>query len=111
MAQSLHKIRHWKIICGDYSESPDVEATWFVDPPYKNSPGMGYEFSSAKLDYTKLAGWASTRKGEIIFCEGEYGDYLPFEQLLELKGVAGKSSKEVIYYRSDSIGKQPGLFT
>lgn len=111
MAQSLHKIRHWKIICGDYSESPDVEATWFVDPPYKNSPGMGYEFSSAKLDYTKLAGWASTRKGEIIFCEGEHGDYLPFEQLLELKGVAGKSSKEVIYYRSDSIGKQPSLFT
>jgi site-specific DNA-adenine methylase len=111
MAQSLHKIRHWQIICGDYSESPDKEATWFIDPPYKDSPGMGYAFSSAKIDYTNLADWTRTRKGEIIFCEGEYGDYLPFQKLLELKGIAGKSSKEVIYYSSQVIGKQPGLFT
>ncbi len=111
MAQNLHKIRHWQIICGDYSESPDKEATWFIDPPYKNAPGMGYGFSSAQIDYTKLADWTRTRKGEIIFCEGEYGDYLPFQKLLELKGVAGKSSKEVIYYSSQVTGNQPGLFT
>lgn len=100
MAESLEKVRHWQIICGDYSLAPDIEATWFIDPPYKMDPGMGYRYSSAMLDYQELAVWAKNRKGEVIFCEGLHGDYLPFVPLKELKGVAGKSSKEVIFYRS-----------
>ena len=35
VASQLFKIRHWKIIEGSYTDSPDVEATWFVDPPYE----------------------------------------------------------------------------
>ncbi len=99
-ASDLHKIKHWEIISGDYSESPDMEATWFIDPPYKGPSGMGYRHSSAKLNYDKLAEWTIKRKGEIIFCEGEYADYLPFRPLVEQKGVAGKISKEVIFYKT-----------
>lgn len=97
---NLHKIKHWKVICGDYTESPNIEATWFIDPPYKDQAGTGYKYSSELIDYEKLAEWALERKGEIIFCEGEKGDYLPFRPLLELKGIAGKSSREVVYYKS-----------
>ena len=109
-AENLHKVKHWEIICTDYSAAPDIEATWFIDPPYKDSPGLGYKFSSKLIDYNALATWAQNRKGEIIFCEGEFGDYLPFEPLLQLKGVAGKSSREVIYYKSPFTSKQTKLF-
>jgi site-specific DNA-adenine methylase len=97
---NLYKIKHWKIICGDYSEAPDIEATWFIDPPYKGKSGMGYGYGSDLIDYDKLARWAKKRKGEIIFCEGEEGDYLPFRPLTSLKGVAGKTSMEKIFYKS-----------
>jgi len=109
-AENLHKIKHWQIHNCDYSAAPDIEATWFIDPPYKGEPGLGYKFSSKMLDYNSLAEWALKRKGEIIFCEGEYGDYLPFRQLLELKGVAGKSSKEMIFYKTPIKPKQTKLF-
>ena len=110
MATSLHKVKHWQIICGDYTQAPDIEATWFIDPPYKNRPGMGYQYSSEFIDYNSLSTWSLKRKGEIIFCEGESGDYLPFETLLELKGVAGKSSKEVIFYKSSYSPRQMRIF-
>jgi site-specific DNA-adenine methylase len=106
---NLYKIKHWKIICGDYTEAPDIEATWFIDPPYMGDPGMGYGFGSNLIDYNKLAEWARTRKGEIIFCEGENGNYLPFKPLLSLKGVAGKTSQEKIFYESHVQKRQPEL--
>jgi len=97
-AENLYKIKHWEINCNDYTEAPNISATWFIDPPYKGAPGLGYKYSSKLIDYDELAIWAQSRQGEIIFCEGEFGDYLPFKPLKNLKGVAGKSSKELIYY-------------
>lgn len=111
MAENLFKIKHWKIIRGDYSEAPDIEATWFIDPPYKKDSGKGYRYSSNFINYQKLAEWANLRQGEVIFCEGIYGDYLPFKPLLDLKGIAGKSSKEFIYYRSQKSYHQLELFS
>jgi len=100
MAENIGRIKHWEIICGDYTVAPNIEATWFIDPPYMLEPGMGYEYSSAKIDYACLAEWCMERRGDVICCEGEHGEYLPFVTLLELKGVAGKSSKEKIFYKS-----------
>ena len=109
-AENLYKVKHWKIINGDYSDAPDIKATWFIDPPYKGEAGMGYRYSSKILDYEKLSQWALTRKSEVIFCEGKAGDYLPFKPLLNLKGVAGKVSKEMIYYKRDIVPSQLSLF-
>lgn len=111
MAKNLFKVKHWKIINGDYSVAPNINATWFIDPPYKGDGGMGYRFSSKHLDYKQLADWALSRKDEVIFCEGKEGDYLPFRPLIELKGVAGKSSKEMLFYKSDvNIPQQATFF-
>jgi len=110
MSENLDKVAHWEIVCGDYTLAPDIEATWFIDPPYKNEPGMGYHHSSAMMDYQALAAWAKIRKGEVIFCEGLFGDYLPFKPLLELKGVAGKTSKEVVFYQSKHQQSQLEMF-
>ena len=67
MAANVHKVKHWRIICGDYREAPDIEATWFIDPPYKSYPGLGYDHGSNALDYKDLASWALARRGEVIF--------------------------------------------
>jgi site-specific DNA-adenine methylase len=106
-AENLYKIKHWEIIYGDYKDSPDIEATWFIDPPYTGKSGMGYRFNSKMINYNELAEWAKKRKGEIIFCEGEQADYLPFKTLVDLKGIAGKVNKEVMYYRSSFPEKTP----
>ena len=110
IAENLYKIKHWELLCADYSDAPDIAATWFIDPPYKSDPGLGYRFSSKLIDYNVLATWALSRKGEVIFCEGPHGDYLPFRPLLDLKGVAGKSSREVIYYQTPIVPSQLSLF-
>lgn len=111
MAESVSKVRHWKIINADYTSSPDIEATWFIDPPYKSSPGNGYEHGSRQIDYESLATWVHSRRGQLICCEGEFGDYLPFRPLLKLSGVAGKSSDELIYYRSCKAREEVTLFS
>src|SRR5580704_15661028 len=110
MASSVHRVKHWRLIQGDYTLAPNIEATWFIDPPYKSSPGEGYEHGSADLDYAALAAWSLGRKGQIIFCEGPYGDYLPFRPLLSLPGVAGKRSEEVLFYRPGAQRDQLELF-
>lgn len=109
-AKHLNEVKHWEIICGDYSEAPDLEATWFIDPPYRGEPGMGYRHSSAKIDYAALRKWVLLRKGDIICCEGANANYLPFRHLLDLKGVAGKTSREMIFYRPGKQSSQPSLF-
>lgn len=101
MAQNLYKIKHWQIICGDYSQAPSIEATWFIDPPYKGEQGTGYRYGSNLLDYEFLAKWVLERSGEVICCEGVGGDYLPFVSLGDCVGVAGKRSKEYVFHRID----------
>lgn len=100
MKENLYKVKHWKVYNADYTTAPDIEATWFIDPPYKGKAGMGYRFGSDQIDYNSLAEWAKKRKGEVIFCEGGNGDYLDFKPLVDLKGVAGKISKEVVYLQN-----------
>ena len=99
MAANIHKVKHWKIVTGDYREAPNIEATWFIDPPYKDDAGTGYAYGSDQIDYGELAKWVLNRKGQIISCEGSKGDYLPFLPLIELCGVAGKRSEEKIYHK------------
>jgi len=110
MAAAVHKVKHWHLILGDYMLAPDVEATWFVDPPYKSEPGMGYAHGSDVLDYYKLADWVLSRRGQLICCEGAYGDYLPFRPLVTLPGVAGKLSEERIFHRRGEASHSPDLF-
>jgi len=108
MAANIHKVKHWKIICGDYAEAPDMEATWFMDPPYQHESGKGYKYGSSSIDYRKLAEWALGRKGQVIFCERDDADYLLFRPLVTLTGVAGKRNRELIYHSCDApIGSAP----
>lgn len=101
-ANNLHKVRHWSVVEDDYTAAPDIEATWFVDPPYQGEPGLGYRFGSALIDYEELAHWTLSRRGQVIACESGAATYLPFVPLVDHAGVAGKVNKEAVYLRSSS---------
>lgn len=77
VARNLYKIKHWKFICGDYADQPNIKATWFVDPPYQYG-GHSYVFSNKKINYPELSSWCIDRSGQLIVCENTKADWLPF---------------------------------
>lgn len=85
IAAQVEHIRHWKIIEGDYSLAPDVEATWFIDPPYQVE-GFRYPESSKKIDFPSLGAWCRSRRGLVMVCENEGADWLPFVPFYDMKG-------------------------
>lgn len=103
IADQLQFIRHWKIIEGDYTsfdgywfDTPRQRATWFIDPPYNSKAGRCYP--NHDIDYGLLSLWCQARLGQVIVCENEGADWLPFESFRTLKpGVNGSGSHEVIW--------------
>lgn len=77
--KNLSSIRHWQILRKPYWSLPDIEATWFIDPPYCGPAGRAYKYN--QIDYTDLAEWCRSRKGQVIVCEGAGADWLPFRNL------------------------------
>jgi hypothetical protein len=100
VASQVSAIRHWTVIEGDYSDAPDVEATWYVDPPYQVA-GVRYKHSSKDLDFNALGTWCRSRRGLVIVCEADGADWLPFRPFAQIKsfGAAGaiRTSAEVIW--------------
>lgn len=94
IAENMHKCMYWDIRLQDYREISNQEATWFIDPPYQAS-GDEYTHGSSKLDYTELAEWCMSRKGQIIVCEQEGADWLPFRKFRKIKGIYKKSTEVV----------------
>lgn len=100
LASQIDYIKHWCVICGSYDNIDNQEATWFIDPPYQKSCGRQYKFN--EIDYTKLANWCRSRKGQVIVCEQEGADWLPFKPLTVAKGSSGRQkgslySREVVW--------------
>ena len=101
IASQVEAIRHWQIIEGDYSNAPDIETTWFVDPPYNNKAGSYYPHSN--LDYPELADWCRERSGQVIVCENEGADWLPFVPHYQMIGTNKLPSHEVIWTNPNAI--------
>lgn len=99
------------VIQGDYSEVPNIEATWFVDPPYQphtdkltsggtSSPqGMGYApgCTADLLDFGELGDWCRSRIGQVIVVEQEGADWLPFKTLAENHDSLNQRKVEVMW--------------
>ncbi len=56
----------------------------------------GRILASKDIDYSGLAEWCKTRKGQVIVCEQLGADWLPFRELTKIKGLKNKST-EVIW--------------
>jgi hypothetical protein len=83
VAEDVAKICTWEILLGDYFIAPDIEATWFIDPPYIGQKLYPY---GKDLDYEVLASWCKSRKGQVIVCENDTAVWLPFKPLCTVSG-------------------------
>jgi hypothetical protein len=92
IAKNLFKIRNWTIKEGDYTDAPDLTATWFINPPYKEG-GQSYVMSNKHIDFTKLAEWSRNRKGQAIVCENTKADWMDFVPIIEQRGSLKKSTE------------------
>jgi hypothetical protein len=79
MEEIIPNIQHWTATNLDYAALPNLEATWFIDPPYSNPHGMRYR--QADINYKQLAQWCRSRKGQVIVCENLGAKWLPFKEL------------------------------
>jgi len=99
IASQVDAIRHWRIYHTSYANAPNGEATWFIDPPYANRAGARYAYKD--IDYNHLASWCRERLGQVIVCENDGADWLPFDHFHDAKATAGrgrtKISKEVVW--------------
>lgn len=104
LAHAVTTIRHWHAYCMSYKDIPvhlAAPGTWFIDPPYQHVRG-GYDYDL--VDYEHLAWWVKRLPGQVIVCEQEGADWLPFRPCCEvsgmrgkMRGVAGARSREVIW--------------
>ena len=103
----LPLIQSWEVLEGDYTVAPDVIATWFIDPPYApkpdgRDPGNLYPEGSSGIDYSALAEWCRSRRGQVIVCEQEGATWLPFRRLYRQRGLSqqGGDRIEVVWTRT-----------
>ena len=93
----LHKIKHWDIKLGCYTEIENKKATWFIDPPYVKG-GEHYPKGNKNINFEELGKWCKGRNGEVIVCENDNANWLNFTKLKDHWGGIKKST-EVVYYQ------------
>ena len=94
ICENLHKVKHWKVFGTGYDTCPNQVATWFIDPPYQKAGK--YYFGHAKMDYAALGKWTRERRGQVIVCENEGANWLPFRPMTEFRGST-KTQVEMLY--------------
>lgn len=114
IARQIGHIKHWSTYHADYRSIANVtNSTLFLDPPYQQHGSM-YPESNMKLDFDELRElvlqlhWSN----QVIVCEGEGADWLPFEFFS--KGTRsvhksnGRGPDELIWYRA-SRDRKPAI--
>ena len=98
IAGQVDRIRHWRAVECSYQNAPHRgDATWFVDPPYQGA-GKHYRAGSCGLDYAHLSEWCRGRGGQVIACENEGANWLPFRILGSTKTARkGRRSAEAVW--------------
>ena len=90
-----------EVIEGDYTLAPDIEATFFVDPPYSDQRARrGYAdgCDAQATDYGALAAWCKRRQGQVIVCEHMGAQWLPFERLSSRLAGDRRFHAEAVWY-------------
>lgn len=102
IATQVPHIKHWKIECGSYDSAPDEIATWFFDPTYF-AQGHRYPWHLKPFEYQRLGEFCRSRRGQVIVCEQQGAEWLPFRDLASVKaGPRSKPSAEVIWLNTEA---------
>lgn len=103
IASQVTAIRHWTLIEGDYTKAPDVEATWFIDPPYAHA---GRHYAQQPDDFDALGAWCQTRNGQVMVCENAGATWLPFQPFMNIKANEGRHGGKVSH---EALWVKPSL--
>lgn len=99
IARQMPLIRNWQIINGSYTDAPNLDAHYHIDPPYIGEPGRRYK--EHRIDYLNLAAWVLSLRGTVDVCENQGASWLPFRPLYQVHSsrsrTHGAVSKEVVY--------------
>lgn len=91
VASQVERIRHWKVLEGDYVLAPNIEATWFIDPPYQVAGSKVYVYGAKGIDYESLGVWCKQRLGQVMVCENVGAGWLPFDPLYSTRTTMNKA--------------------
>ena len=94
ISKNVEKIKHWQIVKDDYINLENIEATWFIDPPYMFG-GEYYRHSTKNIDFNKLGEWCKSRNGQVIVCENTKADWLPFKPMVSMQGMMHKTTEAI----------------
>lgn len=98
LAGQVDRIKSWTVIQAQYMSAPDIEATWFVDPPYQGRPGVYYgAHGSHHIDFDRLGAWCRRLRGGVVVCENVGAQWLPFQRLARTQ-AARCTSDEAVWY-------------
>lgn len=86
VARQVPSIKHWIVREGTYN----------------NRAGSYYKHGSSTIDYEHLGAWCQTRRGQVLVCENEGADWLPFRPFATFKkGISRNGqtagSREVLW--------------
>ena len=95
----IHSFRYpWRITQLECTHVVGKEGVWFVDPVYQSKHGW---YRASHANYQALGEWCRSRRGQVIVCELEGADWLPFRPLVEVHSGAahygGKRVTEMIW--------------
>lgn len=83
-------------------DAGEHDATWFIDPPYQVVQGEQYPNGAQSIDFAALGDWCRSRRGQVIVCESEGADWLPFSPLGAVQSMRKGSSRERVWLGGDS---------
>lgn len=104
IASQLPAIRGWTVAHGSYTDAPNAEATWYVDPPYGDK-GRYYRKQFDAFD--SLGHWCRSRRGMVVVCEGPGASWLPFRPLGEFKTSLGRAEEAVFVQGGPVLDHHP----
>jgi len=93
IAKSLPQIKNWVATNKSYNEIENQEATWFIDPPYDKGGSL---YKTPAINYSQLADWCKTRRGQVIVCESKGASWLDFKPLRYATGQ--RSTREEVVW-------------
>jgi site-specific DNA-adenine methylase len=107
----------WSIECRSYEEIENRNAVWFIDPPYKpytTNAGNEYREGASGIDYSHLATWCRERIGQVIVCEQQPADWLPFrpfrrQNAQSTSTTGGERRVEILWSKTpgSALGRTP----
>lgn len=94
LAAFVPRIKHWRAECLSWNHIPLRAATWHVDPPYQAAGKYYFGYDGICFDLLGL--WCRKLPGQVMVCENEGADWLPFVPLVRQQGMT-KTQVEVIW--------------